>query len=239
MTAASNRGNGAGQSWVRSQGARDDGGPDRVLVLDDAERRGNVLARSIAGWGYLVQHARSLGEVAGIMDDPRLSVVLLASSVRGPGGVHVLDHIRALRPDVAVLAMSRRPTLDGALACLRSGAFDFLVDPVGDPRELRAALRRALARGPSAVSPHVPRSAAHSEVPLSLEAYEKLALERALRESHGDATTAANRLGIGRSTFYRKAARHGIELSGPDLLRRRGRPRATLAGGVGATGPIS
>jgi two-component system, NtrC family, response regulator HydG len=47
-------------------------------------------------------------------------------------------------------------------------------------------------------------------LPLSLDAYERAALERALRESAGDATLAARRLGIGRSTFYRKLSQHGI-----------------------------
>jgi transcriptional regulator of acetoin/glycerol metabolism len=52
------------------------------------------------------------------------------------------------------------------------------------------------------------------ELPLSLEAYERCALERALRESGGDATRAARRLGIGRSTFYRRLAVHGIATRG-------------------------
>ena len=36
------------------------------------------------------------------------------------------------------------------------------------------------------------------------------ALERAVRETGGDANEAARRLGIGRSTLYRKLAKHGI-----------------------------
>jgi DNA-binding NtrC family response regulator len=48
------------------------------------------------------------------------------------------------------------------------------------------------------------------ELPLSLEAYERCALERSLRESGGDVTQAARCLGIGRSTLYRKLAEHGI-----------------------------
>jgi two-component system response regulator HydG len=47
-------------------------------------------------------------------------------------------------------------------------------------------------------------------LPLTLASYERAALERALRESRGDATDAARSLGIGRSTFYRKLARHGL-----------------------------
>jgi DNA-binding NtrC family response regulator len=49
-------------------------------------------------------------------------------------------------------------------------------------------------------------------LPLSLDAYEKAALERALVETWGDASHAARLLGIGRSTFYRKAGKHGINL---------------------------
>jgi len=64
-------------------------------------------------------------------------------------------------------------------------------------------------------------------VPLSLEAYERCAIERALRETRGDAAEAARRLGIGRSTFYRKLSRHGI-------IARRG----PGSGGVGALSGI-
>jgi len=51
-------------------------------------------------------------------------------------------------------------------------------------------------------------------LPLSLDAYERSALERALLESGGNATDAARRLGIGRSTFYRKLGKHGLRVPG-------------------------
>ncbi|MEN8182841.1 MAG: helix-turn-helix domain-containing protein, partial [Myxococcota bacterium] len=54
-------------------------------------------------------------------------------------------------------------------------------------------------------------------IPLSLEAYERCALERALAESSGDVKRAARRLGIGRSTFYRKLAQHRLR---PQALAR-------------------
>lgn len=50
-----------------------------------------------------------------------------------------------------------------------------------------------------------------ADIELSLAAYERCALERALQNSAGDVREAAKRLGIGRSTFYRKLARHGLE----------------------------
>jgi two-component system NtrC family response regulator len=44
----------------------------------------------------------------------------------------------------------------------------------------------------------------NEEVPLSFEAYEKLAIERALRECQGNIAEAAKLLNVGKSTLYRK-----------------------------------
>jgi len=72
---------------------------------------------------------------------------------------------------------------------------------------LRPADLRPLRRSGVSVSPQ-----AAEPLPLSLDAYERAALQRALCETGGDASGAARQLGIGRSTFYRKAARHGVRL---------------------------
>jgi two-component system response regulator HydG len=93
----------------------------------------------------------------------------------------------------------------------------------GNVRELENTVESALAlaageqldvgdlRVPShAAAPPGPAARAASVVPLSLAAYESAALQRALDECGGDASAAARRLGIGRSTFYRKLAVHGI-----------------------------
>ena len=96
----------------------------------------------------------------------------------------------------------------------------------GNVRELENAVESALAlahgatlragdfgfEAPQQSTPVPPPDA----LPLRLDAYERCALERALDESGGDATEAAKRLGIGRSTYYRKLARHGIRRLGGD-----------------------
>jgi len=103
----------------------------------------------------------------------------------------------------------------------------------GNVRELENVLESALAlaRGPwlraadlpmgrnRRASP-LPQAVSAAEdaklvaLPLTLDAYEKSALERALREAGGNATEAARKLGIGRSTFYRKLGKHGLRVPG-------------------------
>jgi transcriptional regulator with PAS, ATPase and Fis domain len=55
-----------------------------------------------------------------------------------------------------------------------------------------------------------PRAAAPEGIDLSLAAFERACLEEALRRSQGDVRAAANLLGIGRSTFYRKLLKPGL-----------------------------
>jgi DNA-binding NtrC family response regulator len=101
----------------------------------------------------------------------------------------------------------------------------------GNVRELENAIESAAALAPGprlrladfrrarTAAPAAPDT---SGLPLSLLEYERAALERALRESRGDARAAARRLGIGRSTLYRKLARFGLRAAERGAGRARG-----------------
>jgi DNA-binding NtrC family response regulator len=88
----------------------------------------------------------------------------------------------------------------------------------GNVRELRHVIERVVIMsehpvlqldGVLPVAPE-PARAGDAELPLNLDALEKLAIERALTRHEGNLSRAAQALGLGRSTLYRKMARHGI-----------------------------
>ena len=96
----------------------------------------------------------------------------------------------------------------------------------GNVRELENVVERAFAIGkPGKLGlHHLPEEVARGEggkrgvaaedlskIPLSLDAFEKFALQRALDESSGDAGAAAALLGLPRSTFYRRLQRVGLK----------------------------
>jgi len=134
--------------------------------------------------------------------------------------------LRERRADIPLLVqhfLRKVRRAESPIEAIEEEALERLVDHdwPGNVRELENAIESAaaLAPGPrlrvadlttplraSGRSP----APGPEELPLSLEAYERAALERALRTCGGDASAAARRLGIGRSTLYRKLARHGI-----------------------------
>ena len=65
------------------------------------------------------------------------------------------------------------------------------------------------------MAPLMPNASVINEddIPLDLGAYERLCLERALRDTGGDKRKAARLLGMGKSTFYRKLNSHNLKWS--------------------------
>jgi two-component system response regulator HydG len=147
----------------------------------------------------------------------RLDVVRLA-----------LPPLRERGDDVLLLAqhfLEKHRRTDSPVLGFAQGALEALAarDWPGNVRELENAIEAALALAGgerlgaadftlAGARSTQPRSSTGLALPLSLDAYERSALERALDECRGDASGAARRLGIGRSTFYRKLVRHGISV---------------------------
>ena len=137
-----------------------------------------------------------------------------------------LPPLRERRGDVLLLAqhfLEKHRRSDSPVLGFAPDALEALAarDWPGNVRELENAIEAALALASgerlraaeftlAGVRSTPSRRSSDATLPLSLDAYERSALERALDECRGDASRAALRLGIGRSTFYRKLARHGI-----------------------------
>jgi DNA-binding NtrC family response regulator len=88
----------------------------------------------------------------------------------------------------------------------------------GNVRELRHVIERVVIMSEVPTlqldgvlpAPSAPEADIPANIPLNLDALERLAIERALLMHAGNLSRAAQTLGLGRSTLYRKMARHGL-----------------------------
>jgi DNA-binding NtrC family response regulator len=138
--------------------------------------------------------------------------------------------LRARREDIPLLVhhfLRKHGREDSPVTGIEDTALEALVavDWPGNVRELENTIESALALAPGprlrcadlnlgrpGLRPTL--NAAPTGLPLSLDAYERAVLQRALSESGGDAAEAARQLRIGRSTLYRKLSQHGIGTAG-------------------------
>jgi len=201
--------------------------PLLLLVEDDlVEARRLESAASHLGYECIV--ATDGDAALALLERTAFDVVLLDLVLPELDGMGVLGQMRRRGIEVPVVAAVTVEGLDAAASAIRAGARDFVVKPAGALR-LNVALANAmaLARAQGAAAT---RAAATMEQPAAravpdepefldprghvrpLEEIEAKAIRLACAHYGGRLTEAARRLGIGRSTLYRKLARLGLPL---------------------------
>jgi len=190
-----------------------------ILVVEDDPVEALRLESVLARMGCAVTLAADGDTALARAGDSCFDVILMDLVLPGLDGMGVLRALAARGIGTPVVAAVTSAGLDAAADALRAGAKDFVVKPAGALR-LQVALGNAVALG-GATRPAVPRPAAQSpssQAPLSqapawvdpdghvrpLAEIADEAIRYALARYEGRLTEVARRLGIGRSTLYRR-----------------------------------
>ncbi|WP_242395992.1 HD-GYP domain-containing protein [Anaeromyxobacter oryzisoli] len=116
-----------------------------LLVVDDDVVVRGVISALLEDEGYAVTTVANAAAAEDALRAAEIPVVV--SDVRMPGhdGFWLLERIRELRPDTAVIMLTGFGDTEAAVECLRSGAADYLLKP---PKvtDLVRAIERALGR---------------------------------------------------------------------------------------------
>ncbi len=107
----------------------------RILIVDDEE----IVRESLSGWlredGYRVDTAPDGPTALDKVRAERWAIALVDLKMPGMDGLQVLQEIRRIRPEVAVVIMTAYATVDTAVSAMKLGAYDYLVKPF-DPEEM-------------------------------------------------------------------------------------------------------
>ncbi len=149
-----------------------------VLLVDDEPSLLRALGRILTRAGHRVASSPDAAGVEAHLPDPQLAVVLLDLRLGPDDGHRLLERIRCLRPDVEVVVLTGCASVDGAVRCMRAGAFDYLTKPLDEGR-VREVVARALERAGSSRRLRLVREPEHPGEPALVG--ESPAMRRLLR----------------------------------------------------------
>jgi DNA-binding response OmpR family regulator len=118
----------------------------RILVAEDDAPLAEFLQQRLEQEHFSVQIVSSCREAEQTTSDHPYDLVILDLNLPGAGGLEVLRHIRARKPDLPVIILTCASTVEERVRGLDDGADDYLAKPF-DIDELAARIRAVLRRG--------------------------------------------------------------------------------------------
>jgi response regulator RpfG family c-di-GMP phosphodiesterase len=119
-----------------------DGGPLRLLILDDEPRILSALRRSLRREPYEVFTAETAAEALRIVESEPIDIVLSDHKMPGTSGLQFLAAVRARRPHAARLLITGWPELIPAADIRALGVLAVIAKPWEDAA-LKETLRMA------------------------------------------------------------------------------------------------
>jgi DNA-binding NtrC family response regulator len=184
----------------------------RILAVDDTPSTLELLQRNLTFQGYQVFTALNVAEAIGMLEAAPVDLVITDLKMPGASGMDLIRHVRERCKDVEVMMITGFPTIEGAVAAVKSGADDFLAKPFTD-EELFSAVqrtfeklqRRRLAQATVFQTPHSPQGLIGASTAMSklLNAIAKAAASSATVMITGESGTGKEL--VARATHYSSA----------------------------------
>ena len=115
----------------------------RVLVADDEPSIRFVLCETLESAGHEVVAVESGETALAALAGGEFQVAFFDIRMPGPSGLELLDRVKALGSDVAVVIITAQNTFENAVEAMKRGALDYLVKPFGT-EEVLALVTKAL-----------------------------------------------------------------------------------------------
>jgi two-component system, OmpR family, response regulator len=130
---------------IRLMSSMNNGSPVRVLVVDDEASLSELLSMAFRYEGWEVRAAGNGGEAVRVAREFRPDVVVLDMMLPDFDGLEVLRRLRANEPQVPVLFLTARDSVEDRITGLTAGGDDYVTKPFS-LEEVVARLRGLLRR---------------------------------------------------------------------------------------------
>jgi two-component system response regulator AtoC len=113
-----------------------------VLIVEDERTLARAVKAYLAEAGYEAEVAPNAEKALELLDSLKPDVVFTDVKLPGMSGIDLLQRIRQFDPSIPVIIMTAYGTIEGAVAAVKMGAFDYMKKPV-DLEELKLLVDRA------------------------------------------------------------------------------------------------
>lgn len=114
-----------------------------ILAVDDEPRILELVVEMLSSLGaFRVLQARTAPEAFEILSSEQIDILLSDLFLGDYSGLDILHEAKAANPDIIIIFMTAQPSVEGAVAVLKEGAYDYLVKPFR-----RDDLKMAVERG--------------------------------------------------------------------------------------------
>ena len=117
--------------------------PYRLLIVDDEDVSREALAELAESWGREVRTARDGAEALRLALEWHPDAILSDLVMPGTDGLWLLRALRTDLPEVPVVLLTGRGSVQSAVQAIKEGAYDFIEKPIEASR-LRLTLDRAM-----------------------------------------------------------------------------------------------
>jgi two-component system response regulator PilR (NtrC family) len=115
----------------------------RILIVDDEISMREFLAILLEREGFLVDQAESAEAALSLLDANSYDLVISDVKMPGMDGLALLEKIKEVSADTAVLMMTAFSTAEQAVAAMKRGAYDYIAKPF-NVEEIKILVRNAL-----------------------------------------------------------------------------------------------
>ena len=117
-------------------------GKTKILLVDDEKRFRETWHRLLTGRGYDVITAEN-GQIAlDILSNSQVNIIILERKMPLISGEDTLEIINAKYPNIPIIIITGHRSMDITVACMKKGAYDFIVKPF-EVDQLLLAIERA------------------------------------------------------------------------------------------------
>ena len=116
-----------------------------ILVIDDEEIMREILEALLSREGYEVRLASSGAEGLDLVRSVPVDAAVVDVMMPGMDGLTVLDEVKKIDDDIAVIMITAFASVDTAVAAMKRGAFDYVTKPFKND-EVLAVLQNAVER---------------------------------------------------------------------------------------------